>query len=203
VHEFEEAGLRMSFDSSWIVMDYGQVISQPMAEGAIGQMARLADLEPELLSARYWKHRDAYDRGTALNTYWGRVIGRELAPGDDLATELSRLDVAAWSNLSPSGLAAIERFGAAGHRLALLSNAPADMADAIDRTDWARPFAHLFFSCRLGTAKPDAEIYRAVLDRLGSAPAEITFYDDRAENIHAAAALGINAVQWPVEGLAE
>lgn len=44
--------------------------------------------------------------------------------------------------------------------------------------------------------KPDEEIYRRTLQRLGRAPAEAVFVDDSAANIEAARELGMHAVHY-------
>ena len=52
----------------------------------------------------------------------------------------------------------------------------------------------MVFSAEEGVAKPDPEIYRRTLDRLGVSPAEAVFIDDRPENVAAAQSLGIHAL---------
>jgi HAD superfamily hydrolase (TIGR01549 family) len=48
-----------------------------------------------------------------------------------------------------------------------------------------------FVSCDIGHRKPDASIYRYVVDRLGATPEECLFVDDRPKNIEGAAAVGM------------
>jgi putative hydrolase of the HAD superfamily len=55
-------------------------------------------------------------------------------------------------------------------------------------------FEYLMYSCDYGSIKPELEIYRNCLERLKAAPQDIVYLDDRAENIEAAARLGINSV---------
>jgi len=108
-----------------------------------------------------------------------------------------RVDVAGWMTLNPRTLPALIKFGThAGVRLALLSNAPEPLATAIDRSGWSASFDRRFYSCRLGLAKPDPAVYQAVLDDLGATPESVLFIDDRAENVLAATALGLQAVRF-------
>jgi HAD superfamily hydrolase (TIGR01509 family) len=44
--------------------------------------------------------------------------------------------------------------------------------------------------------KPDAAIYRHLLDACGEAPADIVFVDDRQHNVEAARALGIASIEF-------
>jgi putative hydrolase of the HAD superfamily len=85
---------------------------------------------------------------------------------------------------------------AAGHRLALLSNAPADVAEAVSRLPVAAYFEHLIFSCFLKSAKPDPECFNSALAVMGAEPGEVTFVDDRADNIVGAAQVGLTGVQF-------
>jgi putative hydrolase of the HAD superfamily len=45
-------------------------------------------------------------------------------------------------------------------------------------------------------AKPDAEIYTALLDTLGAEPADCLFVDDRQINVDGARAVGLAAHLW-------
>ena len=90
----------------------------------------------------------------------------------------------------------ITGLAAAGQRLALLSNAPADVAEAVQALPVAGYFEHLVFSCALKSAKPDPECFQATLAVLGAEPADVIFLDDRPDNVAAAAALGMVSFQF-------
>ncbi len=55
-------------------------------------------------------------------------------------------------------------------------------------------FEYLIYSCDYGSIKPELAIYRKCLELLKAAPQDILYLDDRAENVEAAARLGINSV---------
>jgi putative hydrolase of the HAD superfamily len=57
-------------------------------------------------------------------------------------------------------------------------------------------FEHLIFSCELKTGKPDPACYHAALATLAAPAGDVIFIDDRAENVAAAAALGLRSVQF-------
>ena len=82
-------------------------------------------------------------------------------------------------------------------RTALLSNAWPGMRQMIEN-EWgiADCFDDLFISAELGLAKPDPKIYRLALDRLDLPAARAVFVDDFSENVRAAAALGLRAIQF-------
>jgi putative hydrolase of the HAD superfamily len=57
-------------------------------------------------------------------------------------------------------------------------------------------FDAFFTSCYVGLRKPDRKIYQVALDVLQRDPEEVVFVDDRAENVAAAASLGIHAIRY-------
>jgi putative hydrolase of the HAD superfamily len=57
-------------------------------------------------------------------------------------------------------------------------------------------FDAFFSSCYLGLRKPDRKIYQVALDVLQRDPERVVFVDDRAENVAAAASLGIHGVRY-------
>ncbi len=90
-------------------------------------------------------------------------------------------------------MAAADRAAARGFRLALLSNAPVEVARAIDRQPWLAAFTPRVYSCDLGAIKPDPAVYRSLLDVLGADAGDVVFLDDREDNVAAAGELGIEA----------
>ena len=104
------------------------------------------------------------------------------------------MDLGGWARVNDDVLELVEEQRAAGVRLALLSNAPHVQAEAFEQVEWTRPFEHVFVSARLGMVKPDPAIFEHVLKELGARPEDVTFVDDRAANVEAAAALGIRAL---------
>jgi len=179
-----------------MLLDYGEVISTSQPPGTAAAMAELIGQDEVTFRDRYWRHRDAYDRGQASHSYWSGVAGRTLTEDDPLVAKLDEADVESWTHLNPQSLRAIEEL-AEHHPLALLSNAPKPIAAAIDDAPWAAAFTHRFYSCHLSLIKPDPAIFEVVLRHLDAAPADVTFIDDRAVNVRAAAALGINALLYP------
>jgi putative hydrolase of the HAD superfamily len=181
----------------WILADYGGVISVPQPAATMLELAGLAGQPASEFSGRYWEFRAGYDLGQADGAYWSAVLGRELAAEPELVEALVRADVAGWMTLNPRTLPAlITSASHEGARLALLSNAPESIALAIDNSEWSHSFGRRFYSCRLGLAKPDPAIYRAVLSDLAAPPQSVLFIDDRAENTLAAAALGLQVVTY-------
>lgn len=89
-------------------------------------------------------------------------------------------------------------------RVAVLSNAATDLEEAI--LDRKLGILHRFDlvvnSAREGVRKPDPAIYQRTLARLDVAPHEAIFVDDMAENVTAAASLGMHAIHFRDQGQA-
>jgi HAD superfamily hydrolase (TIGR01509 family) len=62
--------------------------------------------------------------------------------------------------------------------------------------DWLDRFDLLVWSFELGLVKPDPGIYHYLLEKLGTAPEETLFLDDKLLNVEAALALGIRALEF-------
>ena len=183
---------------TWVLFDYGGVICQPQLEAEVVLLAQAAGGTVQAFSDGYWAYRLDYDRAKLdAVTYWQKVgagLGRSYSAAE--IAELTRLDVTSWRHLKPGTVTLIEDLAAAGHRLALLSNAPAEVADFVTALPVAAHFEHCTFSCYLPAAKPEPGCYQAVLAILGASPAEVVFLDDRQENVTGAEALGIRSVQF-------
>jgi putative hydrolase of the HAD superfamily len=182
----------------WVLFDYGGVICEPQPEADRARLAHASGAPAADFEAAYWRYRLDYDRAALdVTAYWQRVaadLGRSYTDAE--IAELSRVDTASWLTLQPGTVDLITELAAAGQGLALLSNAPADVARAVQDLPLADHFEYLVFSCALRSAKPDPEGFRATLALLDAGPGDVVFLDDRADNVAGAAALGIRSVQF-------
>jgi putative hydrolase of the HAD superfamily len=182
---------------TWVLFDYGGVICEHQREADQELLAAAAGGTLRAFRDAYWAYRLDYDRAKlSCVTFWQKV-GADLGCSYSAAeiAELNRLDIASWMHLQAGTVALIEDLAAAGHRLALLSNAPAEVAEAVVALPVAAHFEHCAFSCYLPAAKPDPESFLTVLAQLGASPADVIFVDDRPENITGAEHLGIRGVR--------
>jgi putative hydrolase of the HAD superfamily len=178
--------------TGWLLLDYGQVLSTPPPPDewdALRRAAGPAGRDPDGFHRLYWQDRIAYDRGDlTVDEYWERV-----AP-DGAQPALRTLDVAMWLHPHRPTVEAAVRAKQNGWRLAILSNAPVEVAKGIDALGWLEPFERRFYSCELRAVKPERAVYAHVLADLGvTDPARVVFFDDRPENVEAAVALGLDA----------
>ncbi len=93
------------------------------------------------------------------------------------------------------------------YRVYLLSNINEIHRLYVEKQPYWEPeiFDEIFWSCQLGSRKPEPEIYKKVLDKTGVKPGEVIFFDDMEANVLAAQRLGIQAilVDLPIEKILE
>ena len=88
-------------------------------------------------------------------------------------------------------LAAMDDLRGWGVEICLLSNALPNLCDTAARL--VAP-DKAFVSYKLGLLKPDVEIFKTVLRRLGAVPRTVLMVDDKAENIAAAKNAGMQGI---------
>jgi putative hydrolase of the HAD superfamily len=184
-----------------VVVDYGGVISEYQTPEAVAELAaagsRVAGDDPAVVTARYWEHRPAYDRGTVDDArYWSGVTGGDLSGDDPRLAELVGLDVRSWARTRRRSVETVIALAGDGHPLALLSNTPVPHGEWMLAQPWAGAFAVYVLSCRLGVVKPEAAIFEHALAALGCRPDEAVLVDDRADNVAGARAVGMAAVHF-------
>ncbi len=131
------------------------------------------------------------DRGTA--TY--EQAAERMAQGrEDLRPKID-LIFARWMELKtpiPEGVAALGRCKEMGKRTYILSNYHQPSFEWLLETyDFFSLFDGYVVSCYLHLLKPEAAIYRELIDRCALNPARSLFLDDTRENVEAAMAAGI------------
>ncbi|MDA3805359.1 HAD family hydrolase [Clavibacter sp. CT19] len=191
----------------WLLFDIGGVlITRPDDIGALTRALDPAGVAGEDAEARvrdaFDAHRQEYDRGGSARAFWeavARDVGADV-PTDDGLAELIAIEQRRWGSPDAETTAALDRALAAGYRLAVLSNAPHELADVLEARDgWGSRFEHVLTSARIGMAKPDADVWPLACARLDAPAERIVFVDDKPENVEAARRAGIHAHVW--EGL--
>jgi putative hydrolase of the HAD superfamily len=182
-----------------VLFDYGMVLSGPPDPTAWSRIRTITNLSEETLHREYWAHRHAYDRGD-LNgeTYWqAAATGAGIVLTPDQLTNLIVADTDLWSQLNTPMLQWAQRLQRAGIRTGILSNiGDAMSAGLLAKHDWLKAFDHHTWSYTLNLAKPEPAIYLHAAEGLHTPPPNILFIDDRAENIEAALAIGMQAIQY-------
>lgn len=160
-------------------------------------MASLAGVGRERFEHAYWRHRRAYDLGRRAIEYWRDTLHDLGVSSLDPVDALIELDVQSWTRYREPMWTLTRDLRTSGMKTAILSNG---VPEVMDRVRAERPLMELFdavvVSYELGHAKPDREIYETTLSRLGVAPEDALFVDDRLENIQAADGLGLRTFHF-------
>jgi putative hydrolase of the HAD superfamily len=182
-----------------VLFDYGQVLSGPPNPAAWATLRAVSGLDEERLHEAYWKFRHDYDRGALTGrTYWEAVAAHAgVTFNAAQMAELLAVDIDVWTDLNQPMVEWAQQLQRAGVRTGILSN----IGDAIGegvvaRLAWLTGFEFCGWSHAMRTAKPDPAIYLLAAEALKTAPRNILFIDDRAENVAAAANLGMQAVHY-------
>lgn len=100
--------------------------------------------------------------------------------------------------INTSILPVVSQLQETGHRLGILSNTSRDHWEHCRRRFYivAEAFPIHTLSYEVHAAKPDPAIYQAAAERAGTAPRDIFFVDDIAENVAGALAAGFDAIHY-------
>lgn len=181
------------------IFDYGGVLVGHQAEADQERLAKLAGIPKSRFFELYWKDRLAYDRGDLSRAeYWQALAaGAGTSFCEGVIDELAETDVQSWMEFDAPMWAWISELRRAGMRVAMLSNMPRDLGEALrTRTDRLQAFDHVTLSYQVRSAKPDPGPYEDCLRGLGTRPEETVFFDDKLPNVDAAERLGIRAIQF-------
>ncbi|MGP9694865.1 HAD-IA family hydrolase [Brachybacterium sp. AOP25-B2-12] len=186
-----------------VVFDFGGVLSA--GHDPIDGIHALLGGDRETLATAIWDERPAYDRGALTAAeYWGAVAAGAgvdaLTPSE--VAELQQADDRYWLRLDPESRTLLHDLARHETPLVILSNASVAFGEAVRRADWFEAFAFAVISGEERCEKPDPEIYEILLSALAhesggvARPGDVVFFDDRADNVAAARALGIDAHRW-------
>ena len=177
------------FDVGGVLLRDGDVSVYEMWETRLG--LEQGELKERLWSGEAWKLAEC---GKLTDQrFWSR-IGEELGLSDREQIAALRDDL--WDTwiVDAQVLSVVDRLRER-YTVALMSNATDALEDLLEnRYHILDRFETIINSARLGAVKPEQRIYKETLKRLAMKPEEVVFVDDRAENITAAAAMGMHVV---------
>jgi epoxide hydrolase-like predicted phosphatase len=178
-----------------VAFDMGGVLTVPPFAG-LEAYGREVGLPPGVLAALF--------RGEAMaRLEIGAISSREFFKHVCVECETRhrvRIDIHAlaeagsrWQQLQPEMLVLVEDVSKRCTTALLTNN--------VKEATWRDAFPHHLFDVELdssavGLRKPDPAIYALLLERLGRPAEEVAFFDDTAEHLPAAAALGIHAIHF-------
>jgi putative hydrolase of the HAD superfamily len=178
-----------------VLLDFWGVIGVVQTPQSVAGMAARIGAPVTDFSEAYWRFREEHDAGGSASAFWAQVAADlEVDLDESTVADLIELDVQSWSGVHPDMLDLIRDLRDAGCRLALLSNAPADLVQHASEV-LAGLVPESLFSSQLGIAKPDPQAYLLAARSLGVGTGEIVFIDDNEANVHAARGVGMRAIQ--------
>jgi epoxide hydrolase-like predicted phosphatase len=156
------------------------------------------ELATRLYGGPAWQRAEVGD--LTEDAYWIEA-GKELGLDDPQAVDALKNDMWDSWTVNPRTLDLIDRVRKR-HRVAILSNATDVLKTALDRRyGIADRFDCIISSADVGIAKPERRIYEIALERLGLAPEQVVFVDDRPDNVAAAANLGMHVIWFVSDDL--
>ena len=181
------------------IFDYGGVLAHHQSDADQARMAGLAAIPRERFFNLYWDTRLEYDKGSVTAAeYWGnigRAAGKTLS--ETIVAQIIDADNRSWMQFDQTMWDWIAELRAAGKRVAMLSNMPRDLGEALaSQTDRLRAFDHVTVSYDIHSAKPEPAIYQHCLAGIETAPERTIFLDDRIVNVRGAESLGIHAIEF-------
>lgn len=175
------------------------VLSEAPNPEARQQLLSITGLSEADFDRHYWVDRHAYDRGDLTGlAFWHKLTADAcLTLSADQIASLNAWDARMWTSINPDMLAWHKHLKQQGLQTAILSNMGDSVMESIlEAFAWVQDFDVLIWSYQHRLAKPEAAIYELLLNKLGTAPEETLFLDDKLENIEAARHLGIHGLQF-------
>ena len=180
-----------------VIFDYGKVLSLPPTPEQWNLLSSRFGKPLEEFQPVYWgKNREALDRGVLNNVAYWQKVGSDCgtAISESEAQALIDLDNTQWTNENLPMVEFAADLRRAGYKTAILSNMERRMLGALRaKLPWLDQFDVQIYSCEVGMVKPEAEIYQLCCQRLGYAPEQALFLDDKKPNVEGARRVGLEA----------
>jgi putative hydrolase of the HAD superfamily len=181
-----------------VIFDFGGVLVEHQSDADQARLAALAGIPPDKFFDLYWSYRLDYDKGLLSGIEYWQTVGRN--GGSTLTANtidhLTELDNQSWMRFDPAMWEWVGQLRSAGKPIAMLSNMPRELGEALGKTDRLGQFDFVTLSYEVRSAKPEPAIYEHCLAGLGTPPDKTLFLDDRMPNVEGAEKLGIRAVHF-------
>jgi putative hydrolase of the HAD superfamily len=177
-----------------VLFDMDDVLCDYDWRGRVEALAAMSGRSFAALEAEIWNSgfEDAADRGEIdADSYlegFAERLGKPFSRRDWITNR--RAAMTPWPDMLELARLIAERC-----TIAILTNNGLLTRDAIDALfpELRAVFGErILFSAELGAQKPDPEVYRRALARLGFRPEETLFTDDKPENVEGAVAAGLH-----------
>jgi len=185
-----------------LVFDCGGVVLRDRDDSRYARWEQRLGLARGTLRSRLYEGSlwSMAETGSMTESAFWQAAGKDLGLSPEESNELAGDACESW-HVDPAVLALVQR-ARTRFQVAMLSNATEVLEEKLQHTfGIIELFDPIINSAHVGIAKPDPAIYRETLRRLGVDAGEVLFVDDRAENVAAAANLGIHVIWFvsPIE----
>lgn len=177
-----------------VVFDFGRVLGysdQSIVDEKVSQALNIPPQDVHSIFLRLKKH--LLTKGDERD-FWEKYacsIGRTLP--HNWLSEVRHIIASAERNV-PGSLEIVQRLKKQGFQVALLSNVRKDKAEVLAQLGYYKEFQPVILSCDVDCVKPDAKIYKILLNTLKRTPEECLFIDDACVNVEAAQKMGMDAI---------
>ena len=188
--------VRESASVKAIVFDVGGVLSDDIIDTKLGELAALYNLDARSLLSVKSRYRDPAELGQISDSdFWIRILGH-------FGVEAGEEDAEIDSYMEPlEGSLDIARSLSGTYRVAILSNDSRERgALRREKFGFDKIFDPIIISGDVGARKPGLEIYRLLLEQLGTPAGECLFVDDDPDNVQAAEEAGMRTILFENAG---
>jgi putative hydrolase of the HAD superfamily len=165
-----------------------------------GTLPKLAGVDPDAWREEYRQLIPSLTVGrlSKAEAFARIMLANGVEPRPDLVRELSDKDrelLAANSRLYDEAVPFLEALRSRGIKIAIVSNCSEHTREMLTGLGVTPLADSLVLSYEVGAAKPEPEIFRFALGRLGTDAEAAAFVDDQASYCAGAADLGLTAIQ--------
>ncbi|HSW01222.1 MAG TPA: HAD family phosphatase [Sedimentisphaerales bacterium] len=178
-----------------VLFDWGGVLIDNPAPGLMSFCAGALGVSVEDYIRAHNACGEAFQKGSiSERVFWQRVCERLGCPTPRQASLWGEAFRAVYSPREEV-FALARGLRRQGYRTSLLSNTEAPAMEFFLELDYDA-FDAATFSCADGVAKPERQIYEIATRKLGLAPAQCVFIDDKLEFVEGARAAGMRGVLY-------
>lgn len=178
-----------------VIFDWGGVLIDDPAPGLVAFCARALGVSESDFRHTHERFIGPFHTGRwPESTFWQHVcqaLDRPLPETVSLWSDAFK----AIHSPRPAVLDLVRRIAGLGVKVALLSNTEPPVARLFPQFGYD-VFPVKGFSCEVGYAKPDPRIYHTIIERLGCAPGQAVFVDDRLPFVQGASNCGLKGILY-------
>ena len=176
-----------------IFFDWGGVVANDPGDDFLGQLLKNIGATDEQIAAIFETYMKRFMRGQITEQeYWQKIKRNfELSIPDTISDEFMK-----WNGLiaNQAILDLISELRQNGLKVAILSNVIEPTYNVLKKTGYYDLFNETIASCKVGSAKPEREIYQISLDKLGTTADKSLFIDDKQRNLDPASQMGFSVI---------